>query len=108
VAINGLYTFDLPTGMLSFSASVIWRDVQYGSIFNRPQYAAPDWDQLDLRAEYKPNGGHWTLIAYGKNILNSTGYIAGAGAVAQTNGTFIKNYALTPPATGGVEIQYKF
>jgi len=108
VALNGVYTWDLPTGTLSFSTSLIWRDSQFGSIFNRPQYEAPSWDQVDLRAEYKPNGGHWTVIAYGKNIFNSTGYINGAGAVSQGNGTFLKQYGLTPPATGGVEVQYKF
>jgi len=108
IALNALYTWNLPTGALSFSASYIWRDVQYGSIFERPQYEAPSWNQVDLRAEYKPNGGHWTLIAYGKNIFNTTGYIGGAGAVAQYNGTFIKQYSLTPPAIAGVEAQYKF
>jgi iron complex outermembrane receptor protein len=108
VALNALYTWDLPTGALSFSASVIWRDVQYGNIFKAPQWEAPSWDQVDLRMEYKPKGGHWTLIAYGKNILDSTGYENGAGAVLQTNGTFLKDYALTPPAIGGVEVQYKF
>jgi iron complex outermembrane receptor protein len=108
LAINGLYTWELPAGALSFSTSVIWRDVQYGSIFQRPQYEAPSWDQVDLRAEFKPNGGHWTLIAYGKNIFNTTGYSAGAAAVSQTNGTFIKQFVLNPPAIGGVEVQYKF
>jgi len=108
VALNGTYTWDLPTGTLAFSTSVIWRDVQYGSIFTRAQYEAPSWDQVDLRLEYKPSGGHWTLIAYGKNIFNSTGYAAGAGATAWSNGTFLKEFNLTPPALGGVEVQYKF
>jgi len=111
IALNGTYTWDLPTGSLSFSASYIWRDKQFGSIFNRPEYEAPSWDQVDLRLEYKPNGGHWTLIAYGKNIFNNTGYISGAGAVALQTGTsveFLKQYGLTPPAIGGVEVQYKF
>ncbi len=108
IALNGTYTWDLPTGVLAFSTSIIWRDVQYGSIFTRAQYEAPSWDQVDLRLEYKPTGNHWTLIAYGKNVFNSTGYAAGAGAVAWTNGTFLKEYNLTPPAIGGVEVQYKF
>ncbi len=108
LALNALYTWDLPTGALSFSASYIWRDKQYGSIFTRAQYEAPSWSQVDLRAEYKPTGSHWTLIAYGKNIFDQTGYINGAGAISQANGTFLKQFALTPPAIGGVEVQYKF
>ncbi len=108
VALNANYTFDLPTGTLSVSGSYIWRDKQYGSIFQRAQYEAPSWDQVDLRLEYKPNGGHWTIIAYGKNIFDSTGYINGAGAVSQAGGGFIKQYALTPPGIGGFEFQYKF
>jgi iron complex outermembrane receptor protein len=108
VALNANYTFDLPTGTLSLSGSYIWRDAQYGSIFNTPYNRAPSWNQVDLRLEYKPTGGHWTLIAYGKNIFNTTGYIAGAGGVAWSNGDFLKSYSLTPPAIGGVEVQYKF
>ncbi len=108
VALNGVYTWDLSSGTLSLSGSYIWRDEQYGAIFQRPQYNAPSWDQVDLRAEFKPHGGHWTLIAYGKNIFDNVGYINGAGAVAQYNGTFLKQFGLTPPALGGVEVQYKF
>ena len=108
MALNGTYTFDLPGGPLSLSASYVWRDKQYGTIFERPQYEAPSWDQVDLRVQWVPNGGHWTLIAYGKNIFDTTGYINGAGAVAQANGTFLKQFGLTPPALGGVEVQYKF
>jgi len=108
VALNANYTIDVPTGSLTMSGSYIWRDKQYGSIFNGPQYEAPSWDQVDLRLEYKPSGSRWTVIAYGKNIFNNTGYINGAGAVAQANGTFLKQYGLTPPALGGLEVQFKF
>jgi len=108
IGLNGVYTWHLPTGALSFSASYIWQDNQYGSIFERPQYEAPSWDQVDLRLEYKPTGGHWTLIAYGKNIFNSIGYINGPGATIQANGTYLKEFPLTPPAIAGVEAQYKF
>jgi iron complex outermembrane receptor protein len=108
VALNANYTIDVPTGSLTMSGSYIWRDAQYGSIFNGPQYEAPSWSQVDLRVEYKPSGGRWTVIAYGKNIFNSTGYINGAGAVSQSNGTFLKQYGLTPPAIGGLEVQFKF
>ena len=108
LALNATYTWSLATGTLSLSGSYLWRDAQYGQIFTRPQYQAPSWDQVDLRLEYKPAGGHWTAILCGKNIFNTTGYLAGADAVSWTNGTFLKEQALTPPAIGELEVQYKF
>ena len=82
--------------------------MQYGTIFTRAYNEAPSWDQIDLRAQFKSRDGHYTLIAYGKNILNTTGYNSGAVGVFQTNGTFVKEFSITPPAVGGVELQYKF
>ena len=108
LAFDAVYTFDLAPGALSFSGSYVWRDAQYGTIFTRNFNEAPSWDQIDLRAEFKSRDGHYTLIAYGKNILNNIGYNAGAVGVYQTNGTYVKSFTLTPPAIGGVELQYKF
>ena len=82
--------------------------MQYGTIFTRTFNEAPSWNQVDLRAEFKSRDGHYTLIAYGKNIFNTLGYNAGAVGVFQTNNTFVVNQNLTPPAIGGVELQYKF
>src|SRR3569623_254193 len=44
IAINGNYTFFFNPGSLSLSASYVWRDSQYGSIFTRPFNKAPAWD----------------------------------------------------------------
>jgi iron complex outermembrane receptor protein len=108
IAFNTNYTFLFDPGSLSLSLSYVWRDVQYGSLFTRPYNAAPSWDQVDLRAEFRSANGHYSIIAYGKNVFDSTGYISGALGVGQTNGTFIKQYTLTPPALYGVELQYRF
>ncbi len=113
LAFNANYTFDLSAGALTFSASYIWRDKQYGSVFNRPFTEAPSWDQTDVRVQFKTLQDHLTLIAYGKNIFDDIGYSGGALAASQNDaaGTpvgFIKNYQITPPRIYGLELQYKF
>ncbi len=107
-ALNTTYSFFFEPGTLTLSGSYVWRDEQYGSVFNRPWNLAPSWDQVDVRATFASADHHWTVIAYGKNIFDTTGYGAGALGIAQSNGTFIKNFVLNPPAVAGVELQYKF
>ncbi len=108
LALNGNYTFFFQPGSLSFSATYAWRDVQYGSIFNTPYTRAPSWDQVDLRAEWKSSNGHYSIIAYGKNIFDKAGYQAGRTAVAQASGVYIIQDVLNPPALYGIEFQYRF
>ncbi len=108
IAINGNYTFFLQPGALSFSASYIWRDAQYGSIFNRPFNKAPSWDQVDLRAEFKSANGHYSIILYGKNVFDTVGYQIGRIGTYQASGAFLVQDTLTPPALYGAEFQYRF
>ncbi len=123
IAVNVAYTIVLAGGELTPSVSYLWRDSQYGSIFNRSYTKSPSWDEWDARLTYTPTGGKFTLIAYGKNLLNDVGYQGGAGAVR--NAGFIgpatpgfteipvvqgisTSYPITPPRTFGVEVQYRF
>jgi iron complex outermembrane recepter protein len=113
LAFNTNYTFTFGNASsLMLSGSYIWRDKQYGSVFNRPYTEAPSWDQADFRITYK-NGSHLTLIAYAKNAFDSVGYSSGALGVTQNNAAaapagFVKNYPLNPPRVVGGELQYKF
>jgi iron complex outermembrane receptor protein len=113
LAFNTNYTFAIGgEGSLMLSGSYIWRDKQFGSVFNRPYTEAPSWDQTDFRATYK-QGQHLTLIAFVKNAFDDIGYSSGASAVKQNNATgapagFVKNFALAPPRIYGAELQYKF
>jgi iron complex outermembrane receptor protein len=113
LAFNTNYTIEFSgSGSLMLSASYLWRDVQFGSVFNRPYTEAPAWDQTDVRATFK-TGEHLTLIAYGKNVFDQLGYSGGASAAKQNDAAgnpagFIKNYQLTPPRIIGAEMQYKF
>jgi len=52
LAFNTNYTWQMGEGSLTFSASYIWRDKQYGTVFNRPYTEAPDWSQTDLRLQW--------------------------------------------------------
>jgi iron complex outermembrane receptor protein len=126
VAINWLYTFDLAgsLGTLTPSITYIYRDKQYGSIFNEAASVAPSWDQWDARLTWKPTGRHLTVILYGKNLGNKLGYeggaapfrLAGATGPATIGATYTNSvqggvystYPLTPPRTYGIELQYKF
>jgi len=126
IAINVNYTFDFERGSLIPSVSYIWRDKQYGSIFNRSYYQAPAWDQVDARVTWKDRDNKYSIIAFAKNIFDDLGYEGGASAsrragfvpafalgqagVAPTpvNQGIASTYVLTPPRTYGIELQYRF
>jgi iron complex outermembrane receptor protein len=126
VAINVNYTMDFEPGSLIGSVSYIWRDKQYGSVFNRSYYEAPAYDQWDARLAWKERNSKYTIIAFVKNIFNDLGYEGGASASRQAGfvpayvvgGAGVNpapvlqgvasTYTLTPPRTYGVELQYRF
>jgi len=117
LALNALYTWEFSPGTLMASASYIYRDKMYGSIFTRSYNESPSWDQVDLRLTWTDADDRYTVIAYGKNIFDDLGYYEGAtstrraginpalGPVVQGINT---TYGLTPPRTFGVEVQYRF
>jgi iron complex outermembrane receptor protein len=126
VAFNANYTWLFDPGSVTGSVTYVWRDKQYGSIFNRPYYQAPSWDQVDLRLTYKDKANKYTVIAWVKNVADSIGYEGGATAgrragfvPAYTLGQpgiaptpviqgIAPTYTITPPRTYGVELQYRF
>jgi iron complex outermembrane receptor protein len=82
VAVNVLYTFHFDGfGALTPSASYVWRDAQYGTLFTRSYNRAPSWDQWDARLRYQSEDEHYEVFVYGKNIFNTIGYDAGANGV---------------------------
>ena len=103
------------------SASYIWRDKQYGTLFTRSYNEAPSWDQVDVRVTWTSEKETYKVIVYGKNIFDELGYDAGAygnrlaggiddAAGGRTNVIqgLAKTYSVTPPALYGIELQYKF
>jgi iron complex outermembrane receptor protein len=106
LALSGNYTWHFEPGALTLSGTVAWQDATYDSIFNRFYTKAPAYDTVDLRLLWTDVKNRYTVIVYGKNIFNSLGY-DNAGATLETNGVLNRTFGLTPPATYGVELQYR-
>ena len=116
IGLNGVYTFDFDPGALSLSASYIWKEQTYDSIFNRPYNLAPSYSQVDLRASWNDARKRYTVIVFAKNVFNTLGYDSvSAAEVTPTAlggyapaGTVARTVSLTPPRTFGVQLQYRF
>ena len=112
ISLNGNYTFHLDAGDLNLSASWIWKDRTYDSIFNRPWYLAPAYSQVDMRASFTAKDNRYTVIAFVKNLTNVNGYDnVGAsllGAPAAGLPAYNQSIGLIPPRTYGLELQYRF
>ena len=109
ITVNGNYTFHFDPGALTLSVTYVWKDQTYESIFNRPYNLAPAYDQVDLRATFNDVKDRYSIILYGKNVFNALGYdnVAGARLSSQPIATS-QLFGLTPPATYGVEFQFRF
>jgi iron complex outermembrane receptor protein len=114
IALNGQYVFNFQPGNLTFSASYIWKDKTYGSIFNRPLNLAPSYSTVNLRATFDDINKRYTIIAFVDNVTNSLGYdnvtqtkIQG-GVPGNPNPVLVQSVGLTAPLTFGVEFQYRF
>jgi len=124
VALNATYTWVMDEGRLSPSLTYVWRDKQFGSIFERFYNEAPSWSQVDARLTWQGKDNRYSVILYGKNLFDTKGYDGGASgsrlsgttigssvAAPQINAVqpgFNITYPLTPPRTYGVELQYRF
>jgi iron complex outermembrane receptor protein len=112
VAVNANYTLHFDPGNLTFSASYIWKDQTYDSIFNRPWYLAPSYSQVDARITYTDAKDRFTIIGYVKNLTNALGTdnISALLLAAPTPGALPYNQTigLIPPRTYGVELQVRF
>ncbi|MBW8813935.1 MAG: TonB-dependent receptor [Caulobacterales bacterium] len=117
VALNGNYSFFLDPGTLTLGATYIYRSEAYANVFTRDYNRAPSWDQVDLRANWSPSKGNYTIIAYVKNVFDTAGYDAAVAASQRNNSATVasdrflnggQNLELTPPRTYGVELQYRF
>jgi iron complex outermembrane receptor protein len=114
IALNGLYTFHFEPGNLSLSATFIWKDVSYSSVFERYYYKAPSWDQVNLRATWSGDHDRYEVVLYVNNLFNTLGYDAASDGYTITSpvgggpSTVAQAYDLTPPRQYGIEFHYKF
>jgi iron complex outermembrane receptor protein len=106
VALNGTYRFQFTPGSLAVSASWLWRDTQYASIFNRRENLLPAYDQTDLRMTWTGATNSYSVVGYVRNVLDDEGF-DGVSANATASG-ITNSFSLTPPRTFGLELQYRF
>ena len=111
ISFNALYTIPFEPGNLTFSASVIWKDVTYDDVFNRPYSLQPPYTLANFRLIWTDAKDRYNVIVYCNNAFNALGYDGAVGLLlAQTASSedIISSYDLTPPRTYGVEFEYRF
>ena len=115
IALNGTYTFEFDPGNLIFSATYIWKDNSYSSLFTRTYDMAPSWSQVNLRAMWSGDHDKYEVVLYVDNLFNTLGYDSAAGGYYTQNpvgnlagSTTNPAYDLTPPRLFGMELHYKF
>ncbi len=114
VTANALYSFNLPTGKLTLSGTVIWKDTTYASVFNVPEYRQNPYTQVNLRATYASGDGHYNIILFCDNLFDAVGYDGASPTLMNTPTStatkedILYGYSLTAPRTFGVQLQYRF
>ncbi len=109
VAFNTLYRINFEPGSLTLSGSVIWKDKEYSSPFNRYYNEAPAYSQVNLRATWQDVHKRYSVIVYADNVFNTTGYDAASGVLVNSSPEIVDRLAsLTAPRTFGLEVQYRF
>jgi iron complex outermembrane receptor protein len=113
IAFNTNYTWVFDQGDFTLSATYIWKDKSYASVFTRVYDEAPSWSQVDMRAVWSADHGKYEVVAFVKNLFNTLGYDAAAAGYIAGGGTpatqaAVSAYDLTPPRLYGIELHYKF
>jgi iron complex outermembrane recepter protein len=109
--INTNYTWNLGGGDLSASASYVWRDGTYYSIFNRYYNFAKSYGQTDFRLLFRDTNDRYTLIGSLKNVFDTRGNpgVNGTRITTGPNIGFVnRTISYVPPRTYTVEVQYRF
>ncbi|HET6537920.1 MAG TPA: TonB-dependent receptor [Sphingopyxis sp.] len=108
ISANAMYNIYFSAGTLTLSGGYMWRDSAYSNIFNRKYNKVPSFDQVDLRAIWSGKDDRYRIIAFAKNLFDTTGYASASGNLLESSGQVAQSYALTPPRTFGVQLDYRF
>ena len=100
-------TLDTPFqgGNIVWSTAYSWTDSQFSSNADDNSWLIPSYGVMNLRAEFTPDDGRWSLAAYGTNILGNEYYTSGADF-----GAFFGSITAAPgrPAEWGVTAKVNF
>jgi iron complex outermembrane receptor protein len=114
ISLNANYTFHFSQGSLTFSATDTWTDYHYSAIFNSSDYYSPGYNNLDLRMLWNDAKDRYTIIVYGRNVLNAVqyDYIYPGTSVSALQGVAglgpQVTHSLNAPVTYGVQLQVRF
>jgi iron complex outermembrane recepter protein len=111
VTANAIYTFHFDPGSLALSATYIWRDKTYDSVFNRSYNLDPSYGQVNLRAIWTDAANHYNVIIYGNNLTNKVAQDASFGLGVNNPGpgqVIDPVVSYIPPRVYGVELRYRF
>lgn len=111
ISLNALYTLNFDPGNLILSASFVWKDKTYGTVFNIPQALAPAYTTANFRVEWDDAKNRYNVSAFVNNIGNTIGYDIVTPARISPAGQpydLIANKSLTFPLTVGAELQVRF
>ena len=111
IALNLIYTLHFNPGSLALSATGIWRDETYDSVFNRSYNLAPSYAQLNLRAIWTDSANRYSVILYANNVTNKVAQDASFGLGVNNPGpgqVIDPVVSYIPPQVYGVELRYRF
>ncbi len=107
-SVSGLIDVPLAQGDLFFAGSYVYRSNAYYGVFDNPNYRAPGWDQVDLRATYVAPDRNIRLIAYVRNVFDTLGYDGADALEGSRSSRFGQTLSYTPPRSFGAEVQFSF
>lgn len=109
--VNANYTWLLDPGSLSASATYVWRDATYYSIFSDYWNKAKSYGQTDFRLLFNQKKGKFTAIAYLKNAFDTRGSAGVSGTRITTGpnvGKVNQTISYVLPRTYGLELQFRY
>jgi len=109
-ALNAIYVFTFDPGRLSLSASYVWKDQTYGTIWNTAQDLAPAYSTVNLRAQWDDSQNRYTVSAFVDNVFNTNGWDNFGETQYAPAGPYdvLTSKGLTNPLTFGAELQVRF
>jgi iron complex outermembrane recepter protein len=104
-AVGGTYTYDLPgEAKLRSTVNWSWEASQHSTPTDVDTLVLPSYGLLNGRIEYMAST-HWTLAAFGTNLLNKVYYVGGVNYSSNVGSPL---YDLGRPREWGASVRYSF